>query len=327
MADSEITIKNTKAEIMDALNNALKRAELAEQGRLNPEKEEKENIEKKAVETTKKAVGQNIFSRELNDKFNDLQIAIATEESRLQELYGVGKELQKLALAIEAGKDCLTKIEAEKAVKEETAKKNLESLATEFTQKNEELKTDYTKKNEELKAEYEAYTKKLKIERTREAEEYQYNLTRTREKEENAWADKKAEREAELLKWEAQAKELLAEAENKIAYTRELEKKVEDIPSLLQSEKDSAIAATTEILLKEHEYKSTLENKDYQSSIARLEDKKLFLEKELESSTKTVNALQIKLDKAYTEMRELATKTVESASGFKIIGGTENKTI
>ena len=31
-------------------------------------------------------------------------------------------------------------------------------------------------------------------------------------------------------------------------------------------------------------------------------------------------ALQNKLDKAYTELRELATKTVESASGVKIIG-------
>jgi len=31
------------------------------------------------------------------------------------------------------------------------------------------------------------------------------------------------------------------------------------------------------------------------------------------------------VDTAYGKMRELATKTVESASGVKIIGNTENK--
>jgi LysM repeat protein len=338
MTDTEITIKNTKAEIMEALNNALKRAELAEKGRLNPEKVEKEKIEKKAVETAKKAVEQNIFSKELNDKFNDLQTAIAAEESRLQELFGVGRELQKLALTIEAGKDSLAKIEAEKkdsfAKIEAEKKDSLAKIEAEKSEKLEAAKTklnclnaEFTQKSEEYKAEHDAYQKKLKIDRTREAEEYQYNLTRTREKEENMWADKKAERESQLLKREALAKELLAEAESKIEYIRTLEQKVENIPHLLQSEKDSAIAATTATLQKEHEYKSTLSSKDYQGSIARLEDKITYLQKELDSTSKSVNTLQGKLDKAYAEMRELATITVESASGVKIISNTENKSI
>jgi hypothetical protein len=112
MTEMEITGKNTKAEILDALNKALLRAEAAEKGKLNPEKTEKERVEKKAIETTKSAVEQNIFSKELIDKFNDLQVAIAAEERRLQELYGVGRELQKLALIIEAEKERLAAIAA-----------------------------------------------------------------------------------------------------------------------------------------------------------------------------------------------------------------------
>jgi len=315
VAESEITIKSTKAEMLEALNSALKRAEMAERGSLNPEKEEKDKVEKKAVESAKKAVEQNIFSKELNDKFNDLQMAIAAEEGRLFELYGVGKELQKLALAIEAGKEHVAKIGAEKAEKEYAAGKRREELDAEFVQKKDELKTGY-----------EDHVKKLKLDRERENEEYQYNLSRAREKEENAWADKSATREAELVRREAQAKELLAEAEKEAEYKASLEEKVKNIPMLLQSEKESVVLSVTETLKKEYEYKSNLTEKDYKNSVGRLEDKILFLEKELESANKSVELLQTKLDKAYVEMRELATKTVESASRVKIIGsGCESK--
>lgn len=315
MAETEITLKNTKAEILEALNNALQRTNAAEQGKLQPEKAEKERIERKAIESAKKAVEQkNIFSQELNDKFNDLQTAIAAEESRLEELYGVGRELQKLALVIEAGKERLGGIEAEKLAKTEEAKNSLEQLKAEFSHK-----------NAELAAEYETASKKLKTDRAREGEEYQYNLIRTREKENNAWADEKAAREAALLKREEQTAALLAEAESKVEYIKNLEAKVEGISALVESEKQIAVDTVTEALKRDFDYTSTLAGKDYQNSITRLEDKNSYMEKELDIAIKTSNTFQVKLDKAYGEMRDLATKTVESAGGVKIIGNTENK--
>ncbi|MDR1060478.1 MAG: hypothetical protein LBL83_04535 [Clostridiales bacterium] len=314
MPDTEITAKNTKTEILDALNAALKRARDLERDRLNPEKKEKERVEKKAIETATKAVEQNIFSKDLNDKFNDLQTAIAAGEARLQELYGVDRELLRLALAIEAGKERLSELEAQKLEKSEDAKKNAERLNAEFAQK-----------NAELLAEYDAQAKKLKLDRTRESEEYQYNLVRKREKENNAWADEKAARELDLSRREERAAALLAEADGKTEYIRSLEEKVNGIPELLESAKAAEAAKTSEALRREHEYKTTLAEKDYQSAIARAEDKAAYLGKELDGANKSVAALQNKLDKAYTEMRDLATKTVESAGGVKIIGNTENK--
>jgi len=314
MAESEVTIKSTKAELFDALNNALKKAELAEQGRLNPDKEYRDKIEKKAIDSAKKAVEQNIFSKELNDKFNDLQTAIAAEESRLSELYGVGEELLRIALAIEAGKESITRIELERAEKEDAARTRLE-----------ELNTDYTQKSAEFKAEHDAHIKKVKMDRERENEEYQYNLSRTREKEEDSWADKCMAREAVLLKREALAKELLSEAEDKTEAIRTLEERVSNIPLMVQSEREAAVLSATETLQKEFEFKSTLAEKDYQGSITRLGDKVSFLEKEIASANKSVEILQTKLDKAYAEIRELATKTVESAGRVKIIGGSETK--
>lgn len=313
MAETEISLKNTKTEIFDALNQALQRAELAEKGRLNPEKEEREGKDQRAVEMTRKAVEQNIFSKELNEKFNDLQTAIAAEESRLQELYGVGREVQKLALVIEAGKERIAEIEAEKSEKEESMKKSLERLNLEFGQKGAELQT-----------EYDANVKKSKLERTREDEEYQYHLIRTRERENNAWADEKAARELELQKREAKAAELLADAESKAGYIQSLEERVEGIQPLVASERESAAAATTETLKREHKHQMTFTEMEYKNAVERLEDKVAFLEKELDSANKAVGVLQGKLDKAYSEIRDLATKTVEAVGGgIKIIGNVE----
>ncbi|MCL2253487.1 MAG: hypothetical protein FWC09_03510 [Lachnospiraceae bacterium] len=307
--EQEISMKNTKAEMLEALNAALVRAEAAEKGKLFPEKTEKEKVEKKAIESAKTAVDQNVFSTELNNKFKDLQIAIAAEEARLQELYDVSVNLQKLALVIESGRERQEKIEAENNDKIEEAKTNIESL-----------KTDYAQKKIELQEEYDNLAKKLKIDRSREAEEFQYNLKREREKESNAWGDEKAARELVLARKEAEIQAVLEDTNNKLEYIKTLETKVESIPALIESEKKQAVALAISELTKEYDYKTKLSEKDFESSLNRQNDKIAYLEKELDLFNKTNTALQNKLDKAYAELRELATKTVESASGVKIIG-------
>ena len=313
--EQEITMKNTKAEMLEALNAAMSRAKAAESGKLNPVKMEKEKVEKKAVESAKASVEQNIFSTELVNKFKDLQSAINTEEARLQELYGVSSELQKLTLVIESGRERQTQIDAENTAKIENATQSLDNLRAEYIQK-----------KSELQEEYDVLSKKLKIERAREAEEFQYNLKREREKEAFAWDDEKTSRESELTKKEEIAATMLEDAETKAEHMKALEAKVENIPTLIESEKKTATEAACAELTREYEFKITLADKDYQNSLARKDDRILQLEKELDIASKTNASLQNKLDKAYSEIRELATKTVESASGVKIIGGsTEQK--
>jgi hypothetical protein len=305
-------MKNTKSEILDALKQALQRADQAEKGKLNPIKEEKELQNRKAIESTKKAVEQNIFSQELINKYNDLQTALLAEENRLQELYGVEREVQKLALVIEAAKERASAIEADHAEKETASKKSLEMLNAEHAQK-----------SLEYRVENDSYLEKLKTERARETEDYQYNLKRTRERENNAWADEKAAREAELQKHEAQAAELLENAQSQVEYIKSLEEKVANIPSVLEAEKDMAIKATSEQLNREHAHLIALSEVEWKSAVSRLEDKVDYLERELALANKNKQELEQKLDKAYSEIRDLASKTVESASGVKIISGTE----
>jgi len=309
-----VTNKSTKQEILDALNETQKRLEAAEKGKLNQEKLEKELSEARALQSAREAVELNIFSKELTEKYNDLLASITAQEAKLEELFGVGKELQKLALAIEAGKERIAQLENEKNAQIAEAKSRLDELNIEFS-----------RKNAELEAEYQAVSKKLKTERDRESEEFKYNLARSREKENNDWEDEKSDREAELGLKEKETTELMSLAESKIEYIESLEAKALGFEATLESEKQKAVSTALAEAQREFDYKISLSEKDSGNAIARLEDSIKYLEKDADNANKLATSVQNKLDKAYAEMRDLASKTVESASSVKIIANTENK--
>lgn len=313
MKKEEITIKNTKAEILAALNDALEREKNISKIKSNPEKEEKERKVKQAIESSKENVEKNIFSQELINKFKDLEIAIASEEEKLQNLYGIEKELNNLTIIMNAGKDCLADIENRK--KEETEKLNTSIK---------ELEEEYKNKKEILEKEFDLKTKNLKLEREREQEEYNYKTKREREISNNKWEDEKKVRESNLKLQEQETKRLLDEAKENANNMKDLEKKVNEIPTLLEKEYIRGRKEATLELEKENKYTTELLKKDYQSIIDRQEDKINALKEELEKYQQLNSSLQEKMDKAYVEIKELATKTVEATGGVKIIGNNQN---
>lgn len=314
MKKEEITIKNTKAEILDALNAALEREKKIAITKSNPEKEEKEIKVAKAIESSKVNVEKNIFSEELNKKFNDLEIAIAAEEDKLKNLYGIEKELNELTLVINAGKDCVLEIENNKRIKSEELDNEIKEL---------ELK--YKQKSEALQEEYEKMAKDLKTKRDRENEEYEYKIKREREIDSNKWNDEKSERENKLAKAEEETRRLLEEAKEKVEYIKELEEKVNRIPELLEKEYARGKKEITVELERDHKYETELLKKDYINQIDRQNDKIEALKEEIANVNNLNNILQEKMDKAYAQLKELATKTVESAGGVKIIGNNQGE--
>lgn len=313
MKKEEVTLKNTKAEILDALNAALEREKKLTSTKSDPEKEEKEKNIEKAIEVSKVNVEQKIFSEELNKKFNDLEIAIAAEEEKLRNLYGIEKELSNITIVINAGKDCIAEIENNKKIETEKLNNSIKELEEEY-----KIKTD------ELKSEYEAKAKALKIERDREIEEYNYKTKREREISNNKWEDEKREREEKLAKLEEETNKLLEEAKANVEHMEDLEKKVNEIPTILKTEYEKGRKEATAELEKEHKYAIELLKKDFKNTIDRQEDKITSLKEELEKANNLNVTLQEKLDKAYVEVKELATKTVEATGGVKILGNTPN---
>ena len=318
MKKEEITLKNTKQEILDALNEALLREKNNLKMKSNPEEEEKVRKEEKAVSETKRNVEENIFSTELINKFKDLELAITSEEEKLKNLYGVEKELNNLTLVINTGKDFLMELDLKK--------KNEESR---INNEIKELEAEYNKKANELNSDYELKAKTLKIEREREVEEYNYKIKRERELDNNAFLDLKKTREASLKEMEEETKKLLEDAKEKEKYLSDLEKQVNDIPNLLVKEYERGKKEVTSELTKEHKYEIELLKKDYENQVARQNDKIESLKEELEKANNLTISLQEKIDKAYLELKELATKTVEANGGVKILGqsnqGDNNK--
>ena len=80
MKKEEITLKNTKAEILEALNEALEREKEVAKTKYEPEKEEKKKKAEEAIVETRKNGEQKIFSDELNKKFEKIETAIKEEE-------------------------------------------------------------------------------------------------------------------------------------------------------------------------------------------------------------------------------------------------------
>ncbi len=314
MKNEEISLKNTKAEILDALNAALEREKNMAKVKYEPEKEEKAKKVEKAIETSKENVDKKIFSEELNNKFKDLELAIEAEEEKLKNLYGIEKELNNLVVVINAGKDYMNDLEYSKKEKTEELNNNIK-----------ELEKVYQTKKDELNQEYEQYAKKLKIERDRELEEYNYKTKREREISNNKWEDEKKEREINLAKKESELNKLLDEASENAEHLKELEDKVKDIPDLLEKEYNRGKKEITEELKKEHNYEIELLKKDFQNTIDRQNDKILALQEIVKKSDEEKNSLQNKLDQAYNQIKEMATKTVEATGGVKILGNNANE--
>ena len=315
MKKDEITLKNTKQEILDALNAALEREKNIAKIKSNPAEEEKERKVTSAVEETKKNVDTNIFSNELINKFKDLEIAIQAEEEKLKNLYDIDKELLNLTLVMNAGKEAIAELEKEKDI----ATKDLE-------EKIKNLEDEYKAKMETLNKEYELKTRTLKIEREREEEEYNYKIKRDRTISNNEWEDEKKNRETLLTAMEEETKKTLEEVKNKENLLNELQTKVDDIPNLLLKESEKTRNEVTLELEKEHKYSTELLKKDYQNTIDRQNDKIASLQEEISKSNALNVSLQDKIDKAYLQIKELASKTVEANGGVKILGNSQVET-
>ena len=318
MKKDEITLKNTKQEILDALNAALEREKNNAKIKSNPEQEEKVRKAKAAVEETKKNVEANIFSSELINKFKDLELAIKTEEEKLKNLYDIDSELLNLTMVMNTGKDTILEFEKNNNMKKQQLEEQIK-----------QLEEEYKLKTEELQKEYDVKSKMLKTERERETEEYNYKTKREREIANNKWEDEKKVRENNLKSMEEETQRLLKDAKEKENYLLDLEKQVANFSKELESEYERGKKDASESLGKEHKYEMEMLKKDFQNTIDRQKDKIESLMEEIQKANDINNSLQEKMDKAYVELKELATKTVEANGGLKIISNnqTDNKLV
>lgn len=321
---SKITMKSTKQEIMEAYEEAMKKIAESESGKDDPVAAAKAENDKKIIESAQMIVEDNILNPVIIERYENLKTAIEMKNKELQELYGIETKANSLVAMINAYKD--KEIELKDKYNART-----KELDDEFTKKELILKEEIAsleKSKEDLinkiQNESNELTKSLNKKHKREEEEYEYNLKRSRKIENDRWEDEKAAREKELTEREAAVKADEAELADRTSYIEELEKKVEEIPELIQDAKDKAFAEGKAKADKSNafEVRALKQQNDYNTQI--LDDKVDRLYSEVDSLKAEKANLQAKLDDAYAQMRELAAETVKSTGGVKILSGQNN---
>jgi hypothetical protein len=197
-----------------------------------------------------------------------------------------------------------------------------------FSVEDELLAIDELKRRrEELENEVEEYEASIQEERDREQTEYDYELQRTRKQATDLYNDQVAARnrseklrEEELKRsWEAR-EQVLKDQENEVKVLRET---VAGIDARVASEVKHAEAILTNVLKRNYEQESALAAKDAESARKILEAQNTSLTSELTNARSQVANLQSQLEAARAEVRDIAVKTVESASGQQALAAVQ----
>lgn len=317
---AELTMKNTKQELYDAYMAQKKQLETRAAMKDDPVVVQ-ENKRKAAVLVSADEVAEmDILSPVVVQQYKDLREAIEMKKTTLKDLYDIEAEASSLVALINAHKD------KEQELKDKY-KKLSDDLEAEYQEKKalkeSELIELEIKKEEVLNvtaSENKSLFEELDKARKREKEEYEYNLKRERKIAEDKWNDEKAAKEKALAERESSIAETEAELAAKEEYIEDLERKVSEIPALIEAATNEGINKGKADADKSNAFEVRSINQKNEYEQAALRDRVTRLESDLAASNAKNDVLQEKLDAAYAQMRELAAETVKSAGGVKIIG-------
>lgn len=325
--ESNVTVKNTKNQILDAYNDLLQKLQV--QRTEEPKKVQEQQKKEKLVSSAKSLSNQGIVKGiaelkvnlssaldQLGDKFvteyknfEELQQAINVEKQNLEDLYQLSANTDSLAVMLLAQKEKREQFELEMAERklELTEKINLEkeNHETEIQGKRVLWKKEQAEQVLTVKEE----AAKTKKEREREGEEYQYNLKINRKKEIDQYEEKKQKLEKELTEKKTAFEKEFQERKTKIEEAEtellELRKKNTAFPAEMEKAVNEAVKATTEKLQSAHQFEKEL--------------KEIEVEGELKLKDQTIDTLKTKIKEMETSIKEMSQKTITAESSVKDI--------
>jgi hypothetical protein len=325
MADTDISLKNTKNEILDAYHEALEQLkESKKTNKLQERREqEKQEVVTSASDNTPQGIIKNLANLKLtivnaleelanqllveHKKLSTLQQAIQFQTKELEEIHEIKVNIDTLTALIEAQKQ-----------KKETFDQDMTEQLNAFELEMKGKRAAWKKEQEDadsLRKEQEAQQKKL---RQREEEEYNYKRNLERQKEQDQYELKKQTLEKELIDKKTALEKQFAEREASIAAKEnefeQLKKQSEAFPVQLQK----AIAETEKTITERLQFKY-----DYEAKLGQKE-----VEGERKLHQQTISALEIKIvqqdklikeltDKANfsgNQVQEIALKAIDGAS-------------
>lgn len=324
---SDVSMSNTKKEILEAYDKALKKITDLESKLLNPEKKLEEKKEDNLKIQAKKIVEDNLdktfsnLKNHLDSVLNDVLLkieeqvknyqtmseAISFKEKELKEIYEIEKTSSTLAALIEAQNEKQVKFELDMAERRKILEMELSALKTSI---------------EKEKTEYEQQIKSQKLQdkqdRDRQTEEFQYDFERIKLLAENDLKDKLAADKRKFDNDIEQKQKELEIRENNIKATEtelaELRKKVTTFDSTLTAAVEKAKKETTEIVKLNLKHELELTAKQYIGEKEVLLTKIASLEEKVKEQNAMISSLSDKLESSYEKVQNVAVKAIEGAS-------------
>lgn len=323
----ELSMSNTKKEMLDAYNALLKQLQEKREAELKPEKKIEEKKKREVVEVAealssegvvkeignlKLEIGKRLTNisdglEEEVSKFNQIKKAIELKDEELKELYEIERSAETLAALIEAQNQKRQEFESEMAGRKEELNREIYAMR-------EEWEKEKKGHEAEMKERDAAEAKR----REREKEEYGYSFKREQKITKDTFEDEKANIEKEIqLKKELMEKEL-AERERAILQKEEelneLQKKVAAFPSELENAVNAAVKETTEKITLEANNRQELAKKEFDGERNVFTTRIESLEKMVKEQSVQISHLSGQLEKAYQKVQDIAVKSVEGSS-------------
>lgn len=313
--EKKVTMKSTKQEIMDAYENALKALNEQKVDGDNPVAEAAEREKKETLKKAEEAVSSDIFSDEVIEKYNSVMMSIEIKKEELQDLYGIITEANTMAAMINANKKLSDQIEEERAAKKAEYESEISKMKEEIAGLDEEFDRRKALVEERVKEYHEEVVKK----RTREEEEYTYNIGKQRAREKDLWEEKKAAFDEEMKKRQAEITAGMEELASKREELEMLQKQVEQIPSLVAEAEARGADEKEKSLGKQYGYEKAVMKKEYEHKVDMAEAANENLIAENKKLQQEVADTKQKLDEAYSKINALAAETVKASSGIRIV--------
>ena len=339
------SMKNTKKEMLEIIEKLQKEIEEKEKTKLKPEKVKEETRKTETIKKAEETAGSDLstqihglkisINKELTalsdkmeaeaEKYKNLNQAMGLKRAELEEIYGIEHEAVKLATILEAQNQAKEKFETEMAEKRDRLNNELTEKRNKLENEISEMKTRWEKEKTAYLEALAEEKEKNKKEQIRENEEYTYQLKRSREVEQNKFADEQEkitraikQKKEDFEKFQQTKTMELDERENTVAEREQLmdglQKKVDSFPAELENSINSAVTESKKVLTGHFSQKEALLLKGFEGEKNVLQAKITALESLVKDQAKQIDKLNSQQEKAYRQVQDIASKAVAGAT-------------
>ncbi len=345
-AAKRLSTANTKQEMLDAYNDLVKQMEEKREAEAPPEQKVAEKAVKEVVAAAdalsadsiirdisglKAEVGKMLTAltdrlEEEVGRYESVKRAIAEKDKELAEIYEIQKSASSLSALIEAQNLKREEFEADMASRKEALSDEIEETRSAW-QKEKAQRAAEQKEQDALEAK----------KRTREREEFDYNLQRDRqavldafEKEKAGYAEEKARLEREIALRREQADREFAEREETLTRQEQeltdLRAKAAAFPAELEASVTREVKKAVEKAEMEAKFRLELLQKEFEGERNVLKARISSLEAPVKDQSAQLVKLNDQVEKSYSQVQAIAVKAVEGTAAKPVlVSGTPQK--